>query len=134
MICVTWIDGTQASLRISFGHRLTIYPLLSKHSKIKLGPHLIERAVILTDGDTIESGALPSVVTDQTARPSFAKGAAVTDPEEDLNLKRSRQRFEAGQIRKALARTGGNRTHAAKLLEISHRALLYKIKDYGIRD
>ncbi|MGB0620967.1 MAG: sigma-54-dependent transcriptional regulator [Myxococcota bacterium] len=96
--------------------------------------NLIERAVILTDGDTIESGALPSVVTDQTARPSFAKGAAVTDPEEDLNLKRSRQRFEAGQIRKALARTGGNRTHAAKLLEISHRALLYKIKDYGIRD
>jgi len=26
----------------------------------------------------------------------------------------------------------GNHTHAAKLLEISHRALLYKIKEYGI--
>ena len=33
-------------------------------------------------------------------------------------------------IRKALEKTGGNRTHAAKLLEISHRALIYKIKDY----
>jgi hypothetical protein len=26
----------------------------------------------------------------------------------------------------------GNRTRAAELLEISHRALLYKIKEYGI--
>ena len=31
-----------------------------------------------------------------------------------------------------LAETRGNRTNAAKLLEISHRALLYKIKDFGI--
>ena len=36
-------------------------------------------------------------------------------------------------IRRALEQTKGNRTQAAKLLEISHRALLYKIKDYGIR-
>jgi two-component system response regulator AtoC len=26
----------------------------------------------------------------------------------------------------------GNHTHAARLLEISHRALLYKIKEYEI--
>ena len=56
------------------------------------------------------------------------------DPDVDFCLKRARQAFEAGLIRRALERTGGNRTHAAKLLEISHRALLYKIKDYGIRD
>jgi DNA-binding NtrC family response regulator len=31
-----------------------------------------------------------------------------------------------------LTQTGGNRTRAAELLEISHRALLYKIKEYGI--
>ena len=37
-------------------------------------------------------------------------------------------------IRRALRATGGNRTHAAKRLEISHRALLYKIKEYEIRD
>jgi len=37
-----------------------------------------------------------------------------------------------GLIRKALRKTKGNHTHAARLLEISHRALLYKIKDYGI--
>ena len=35
-------------------------------------------------------------------------------------------------IRRALQRTKGNRTRAAELLEISHRALLYKIKDYRV--
>ena len=35
-------------------------------------------------------------------------------------------------IRRALGEPRGNRTKAAALLELSHRALLYKIKDYGI--
>jgi transcriptional regulator with PAS, ATPase and Fis domain len=34
--------------------------------------------------------------------------------------------------RRALTKTRGNRTRAAEVLEISHRALLYKIKDYHI--
>jgi two-component system response regulator AtoC len=38
------------------------------------------------------------------------------------------------RIVRALRATGGNRTHAAKRLEISHRALLYKMKEYEIRD
>ncbi len=37
-------------------------------------------------------------------------------------------------VRRALAKTKGNRTRAAEILEISHRALLYKIKDYKIVD
>ena len=40
--------------------------------------------------------------------------------------------IEEDLIRRALDKTGGNRTRAAELLEISHRALLYKIKEYGI--
>jgi two-component system response regulator AtoC len=35
-------------------------------------------------------------------------------------------------IRRALRASGGNRTHAARLLHISHRALLYKLKEHGI--
>ena len=35
-------------------------------------------------------------------------------------------------IRRALVKTQGNRTKAAEVLEISHRALLYKIKEYGL--
>jgi two-component system, NtrC family, response regulator AtoC len=40
--------------------------------------------------------------------------------------------IEEELIRRALQSTNGNRTNAAKLLEISHRALLYKIKEYGV--
>jgi two-component system response regulator AtoC len=91
--------------------------------------NLIERAVILTDGDVIEASSLPTVVA-TVPKPLVADAIS----SQDFALKRARQEFEAQFIRKALESTGGNRTHAAKLLEISHRALLYKIKDYGIRD
>jgi len=37
-------------------------------------------------------------------------------------------------IRRALQKTRGNRTRAAQVLEISHRALLYKIKEFGLTD
>jgi len=37
-------------------------------------------------------------------------------------------------IQRALEHTRGNRTRAAQLLELSHRALLYKIRDYGLGD
>jgi hypothetical protein len=54
-------------------------------------------------------------------------------PEEgDLSIKRASRRSEETLIRRALLKTRGNRTRAAELLEISHRALLYKIKEYGI--
>jgi len=57
--------------------------------------------------------------------------ATAPAPEEgdDLSIKRASRRTEESLIRRALAKTGGNRTRAAELLEISHRALLYKIKD-----
>jgi two-component system response regulator AtoC len=55
----------------------------------------------------------------------------VTD-EADLSIKKATRTLEQGLIRRALGVTQGNRTNAAKLLEISHRALLYKMKEYGI--
>jgi two-component system response regulator AtoC len=47
-------------------------------------------------------------------------------------VKRGTRALEERLIRAALERTGGNRTRAAELLELSYRALLYKIKDYGL--
>jgi two-component system response regulator AtoC len=49
-----------------------------------------------------------------------------------LSIKKATREIEADLIRRALGKTQGNRTNAAKLLEISHRALLYKMKEYGI--
>jgi two-component system response regulator AtoC len=47
-------------------------------------------------------------------------------------LKAGKAELEERMIRKALAATGGNRTHAATMLEISHPSLLTKMKLYGI--
>jgi two-component system response regulator AtoC len=60
-------------------------------------------------------------------------GAAVDGRAADFSLRRARRIVEVEAIQRALRATGGNRTHAARLLEISHRALLYKIKEHGIR-
>ena len=67
-----------------------------------------------------------------------AKVLAAADPiaqalrRGSLSIKQNSRIIEEELIRRALQQTGGNRTGAAKILEISHRALLYKIKDYGI--
>ncbi len=51
---------------------------------------------------------------------------------DDLSLKRAVSRLEREYITRALAACQGNRTKAAKMLEISLRALMYKIKDHQI--
>jgi two-component system response regulator AtoC len=90
--------------------------------------NLVERAVIFAAGDRITLRDLPESVV------SPSNVAAGDDATPSLCLKAARKSLEADLIRRALRATGGNRTHAAKLLDISHRALLYKIKEYGIRD
>jgi two-component system response regulator AtoC len=96
----------------------------------------IERAVVLADAPP--SGAGPRIVeAEALTRPGEARGPAaaaapaVADPAA-LSIKKASRELEEGLIKRALDVTQGNRTNAAKLLEISHRALLYKMKDYGI--
>ena len=88
--------------------------------------NVIEAAVMLANGDRITIQDLPRRIV-STASPGSGSRT-------DLCLKRGRRAFEMHLIRRALFATGGNRTHAAKRLDISHRALLYKIKEYGISD
>jgi len=86
-----------------------------------------ERAALLASGGRITLQDLPYDVV----------GGADLDSDSAaprLSLKRARRAFEAHVIQRALAQCEGNRTHAARLLEISHRALLYKMKEYGLRD
>jgi two-component system, NtrC family, response regulator AtoC len=91
--------------------------------------NVLERAVILARGDHLGLRELPANVVELDAGPG-----AEDDAGGDLSLKRARRAAETEMIRRALRETDGNRTHAARLLGISHRALLYKIKDYEIRD
>jgi two-component system response regulator AtoC len=90
--------------------------------------HAVERAVVLADGPLIQEGDLPDEV-----RVPPGPLAPPLVPGRDLSVKRAFRAMEEQLIRAALDRTGGNRTRAAELLDLSYRALLYKIKEYGIQ-
>jgi two-component system response regulator AtoC len=87
----------------------------------------IERAIVLSEKNNIELENLPVEI--QNFKEEFQME---TVPDEEYSIKRASKTLEINLIKKALQKTKGNHTHAAKLLEISHRALLYKIKEYEI--
>ena len=89
----------------------------------------VERAIVLAESSEIDVDSLPERVRVADLGTTAAQ-SAVDDG--DLSIKRASRRSEETLIRRALERTKGNRTRAAELLEISHRALLYKIREYGI--
>lgn len=86
----------------------------------------IERAMVLADGDTLLAADLPERIREarDPVQTQLSSG--------ELSVKKTMRVIEEALIRRALQKTKGNRTRAAELLEISHRALLYKIKDYRI--
>ncbi len=88
----------------------------------------IERAMVLAEGDQIVAQDLPERLREarDPVQMQLASG--------ELSVKKTMRIVEEILIRRALQRTKGNRTRAAEVLEISHRALLYKIKDYEITD
>jgi len=87
--------------------------------------NVIERAIVLAEGPAIDLEFLGTVMTVQAPAPS-------PDTGDELSIKKATRELEQDLIKRALEVTQGNRTNAAKLLEISHRALLYKMKEYGI--
>jgi len=86
----------------------------------------VEHAMVFCEGGEIGVEALPDKLRAQEG------GIRLTLDSGELSIKKTTRIIEEELIRRALKDTGGNRTSASKLLEISHRALLYKIKDYGI--
>jgi two-component system response regulator AtoC len=88
----------------------------------------IEHALVLCEGPSVDVDVLPVKVREcrDRLRQTLESG--------DLSIKKTTRIVEEELIRKVLKKTGGNRTKAAEILEISHRALLYKIKEFGIGD
>lgn len=97
------------------------------HGNVRELENTLERVMIFHRGSVIERDELPQEIHNLTQRSSN------TLPEDDLSLKRAIAALEEQHIRAALKQTGGNRTKAAKLLEISLRALHYKIQEYGLK-
>ncbi len=95
--------------------------------------NMIEQAVVMNDGEWIELDHLPR---------NFPKRVAEMDAigsiDDDFNLKASLDRVQAltemKLIRKALEKTGFNKTKAAQLLGISRRSLISKTQHYKISE
>ncbi|MBI1911897.1 MAG: sigma-54-dependent Fis family transcriptional regulator [Deltaproteobacteria bacterium] len=89
--------------------------------------NVIERAMILEETGVIKKESLP--ISGKVMPEPHSKKAL---PEWEFSIKKATEAIEKELISKALEKTNNNRTKAAELLEISHRALLYKIKEYGL--
>ena len=87
--------------------------------------NVIERAVILTRGDTITPGDLPGVLQEHGSTADVGNDQGIVPG-------RSLKEMEKEMILATLEQTEQNRTHAADILGISRRTLQLKLKAYGI--
>jgi two-component system, NtrC family, response regulator AtoC len=90
--------------------------------------NVLERAVIMAEGERVQLRDLPVEIREGPGPSS----PGPMDLDGDLSVKRQSARLERELIRRALERTGGHRARAAELLELSDRALRYKIREYGL--
>ena len=94
--------------------------------------NVVERALILEDGDAITAEYLPRDLAAQTGRAATGDGAAKAGgagdefrlPPRGVSL----DEIEMSLVRQALERSGGNQTRAAELLGISRDQLRYRLK------
>lgn len=88
--------------------------------------NVIERAVLLSTGPWITPGELPpGLVNEKDLSGEISLGGS-------LSIKKASRDLQRNLIAKALKATNGNRTQAARLLEISRPMLIAKIKEYGL--
>ena len=89
----------------------------------------MERAIILSDDEITPESLPPDVLA---PRATFS-GADDLTGDQHLSLKPRVRKLEEQLIRRALELSHANRKRAAKVLDISHRSLLYKMQEYGIK-
>ena len=87
----------------------------------------IERAVILSDGCEI----LPEHINLRVRSNDPLPAIPLTGPLHAISEAASRQ-IEIQMIRKILKETGGNKSRAAEILQVSYKTLLTKIKEYRL--
>jgi transcriptional regulator with PAS, ATPase and Fis domain len=82
---------------------------------------VVERTLLLADGDVIGLEDLPAAVR---MRGDIARGVPVDIPDEGLDIEALERRL----IRRALEKAEGNVTRAARLLGLSRRTLQYRLE------
>jgi len=87
----------------------------------------IERAIILSDGDTLRPEHF-NLVSNNSVCSINMDGTLEEAAKQALKI------AETGRIKKALGETKGNKSRAAEILKVSYKTLLTKIKEYGIEE
>lgn len=91
--------------------------------------NIIERAVILTEGDTIH----PEDIGIKESLEGIESEIEITDKMSLKEASRIGKRIaEKKLISSILLRTGGNKSKAAKILRMSYKTLLERIKEFGL--
>jgi len=91
--------------------------------------NVIERAMILGDGDTLLMEHLPIEILGQASKQGgVIEGIRI--PPEGISM----EKVEEALVKQALKMTNGNQTRAAKLLDISRDALRYRMQKFGLAD
>jgi len=89
--------------------------------------NLIERILVLSDGDEIGVADLPFDVPGEAAAPAFVDG-------ENMALNARLDGLERELIIQALEKADGVKTKAAEVLGVKTSALYYKLDKYGLGD
>ena len=91
--------------------------------------NILERAITLSPGHTVDADVLPREVYALAPMPSIAP---VEIPQEGLELESYLIDLERGAIEQALRRSGGVQAQAAALLGLTPRSLRYRMNKLGI--
>ena len=89
----------------------------------------IERAILLSENDTITTEDLPPEMTQGTSLASVDGDAQFKLPPEGVNF----EDVERSLIMQAMDRTDNNITKSAKLLGLTFRTLQYRLEKFGIK-
>jgi PAS domain S-box-containing protein len=89
----------------------------------------IERAMILEEGTSITTASLPIAISRPDGAAPAGNAAAMEMPTDGLSLEDN----ERGLLVRALEKTDGNQTQAARLLRITRDTLRYKMKKFNLR-
>lgn len=92
----------------------------------------IERMMVLSDEEILDISMLPKSLKNFFGGKDGDLGVVEHIVLDNLSIKSKTKELEIALIEKALNAYKRNRTKAASVLEISHRALLYKMKEYNI--
>ena len=93
--------------------------------------NIIERAVIYAEGNVIRGQDLG--IKESSVMEALAESVPMEGPLQDVAAAATRI-AESRRIRQVLKQTGGNKTKAAEILQVSYKTLLTKIKDYQLEE